>query len=150
MAAYYDADYKSKEWRLPAKGGSGGVYLASFTPDTLIVPVAVDIKSKEAFAMGDSGIAKILKEMRPEVDVILGEPYTPAKIDNIDKFGDILRKRKQNIPTTDEERTIFTNVHTALRQESNRLMEKLAELLPANKLSDAALATRKLKQSEKH
>jgi len=135
IAAHFDSKYKEKEWRLPKNGGYGGVYLANITSDSIIIPVAVDIQSAEQFGMTDIGVSQIIKERRPKAKVSLGEPLEPKKIENLDKFAEILRKRKKNIPITAEEREIFKNVHKELRLESNRVMESLANMLPKEKRS---------------
>lgn len=133
VAAHFDPNYPEGEWRLPKHGGYGGVYLANITPDSVIVPVAVDIESEQQFGMKDIGVAQIIKGRRPRAKVNIGEPLEPMRIENLDKFAEILRKRKKNIAITAEEREIFRNVHEALRQESDRVMASLAGLLPEEK-----------------
>lgn len=133
VAAHFDPQYRVGQWRLPKKGGHGGVYLANITPDSLIVPVAVDIRSAESFGMKDIGIIKIIKEKRPKAQVSIGEPLEPTRIEGLDRFADILRKRKQGVHVNDEERELFGRVCEQLRLESSRVMEALANLLPQGK-----------------
>src|SRR3989338_10137457 len=107
IAAHFDSQYRLKQWRLPEKGGYGGGYLGNITPNSIIIPVAVGIKSKKPFGMVDVGVKNIIKEKRPKAEVNIGEPIEPKRIEDLDKFAEVLRKRKQNIHITPEERAVF-------------------------------------------
>ena len=119
-----------------------------------MVPVAVDIRSKKPFGMGDPGIGQIIKEMRPKVEIKIGKPLEPAQLTDkngshldVSRFAEILKKRKNIRPSkegeqqqqvlTDEERREFHSIREALQEESDRVMGSLAELLPPEKRPEA-------------
>ena len=132
-AAYFDPTYQNKEWHLPARGGYGGVYLAQITPETVIVPIAVDIQSEKPLGMGDKGIMQIIKEVRPRVAVRIGCPLEPQKIEGIERFKEILKRREHRESITDAEHAEFTRMRRALREESDRVMQNLSDMLPPKK-----------------
>ena len=133
IAAYFDTKYQGQKWQLPEKGGNGGVYLGAITPDAVLVPVAVDIKSKKPFGMGDPGIGQIIKELRPKVDVMIGKPIEPQNIEHIERFSEIIAKRKKGEKLTPEDRSDFSGIHKALKLESDAVMASLGEMLPLEK-----------------
>lgn len=133
IAAYFDRTYQGGNWRLPEKGGSGGVYLSQITPDAILVPVSVDIQSKKPFGMGSPGLGQIIRELRPKVEVKIGMPFEPTPIDGIDTFARVLEKRKKGEPIESEERTRFSAVCQGLREESDKVMKVLADMLPVEK-----------------
>lgn len=71
----------TKEGHLPGKPGMGASYLAQITPDSIIVPITVNIKSKNG-AVGMAGIKNALSTIihRPPVDITVGEPIKPQEI----------------------------------------------------------------------
>ncbi len=133
IAAYFDTKYQNKTWRLPKKGGTGGVYLGQITPDAVVVPVAVDIRSKKAFGMGEPSIGQIIKEMRPRVEVKIGTPIVPEPIPAVGRFSEILDKRKRGEELTSEDRAEFSRIRKALRADSDKVMASLGEMLPPEK-----------------
>jgi hypothetical protein len=135
MAAYFNLKktYKEKKWELPEKGGNGGVYLAQITPDTVIVPVAVDIQTPEPIAMGGPNPAELIKYHNAPARVRIGKPLEPHPISGVEKFAGLLEKFKKNTRLTDEERNEFTRIHRALREESDRVMHSLSDMLPEEK-----------------
>ena len=141
IAAYYDTSYQGKTWRLPEKGGNGGVYLGQITPDSVLIPVAIDIKSKKHFGMGDPGIGQIIKQMRPHVEVHIGKPIIPVRIEGVDRFKEILSKRKSGEKMTDEDRADFSRIHDALKNESDKVMRSVSDMLPPEKRHEANIGT---------
>ncbi len=136
MAAYLNLKitYREKKWQLPEKGGNGGVYLANSVPDTVIVPIAVDIES-EPFGMGTNDIVAFIKNKArgTRANIRIGKPIEPMKISGIEKFPNLLTKAKSGTHLTPEERGEFTRIRKELREESNRVMQSLAEMLPREK-----------------
>jgi|GEM_PF-1268684 len=139
IAAYFDTTYNNKTWKLPNKGGSGGVYLGQITPDAVLVPVAIDIKSKKAFGMGDPGIGQIIRELRPKVEVRIGKPIVPDTIEGIERFSTILNMRKNGDKLSPEDREDFSRIHNAMKTGSEAVMSSLSEMLPPEKQSDSQI-----------
>lgn len=120
----------SKKWQLE-KGGYGAVMLAQYEEGAVILPVGVNVKSEEPVGMAESRI-KTLKK-KPEVEVIIGEPFELPKIKGIDELRLILDKRKQGIVLSAEDRKKFIELHRALEEESNLIMERLSRCIPDEK-----------------
>lgn len=116
MAGYFNLkkQYKEKKEELPEKGGYGGVYLAQITPETVIVPIAVDKHGAQA-------------------RVRIGKAIEPQHIEGIERFAGIIAKGKGDEQLTDEERQEFHRIRLALKAQSDRVMESLSEMLPENK-----------------
>ena len=133
FAAYYNPKYPGGKWELPKQGGNGAAYLAEITPNTVVVPVAIDIRSEKEFGMGSGDMGYLLKSGKLEVRVMLGEPITPEPIPDIEIISQIVSKRgkKEEISTDELDRFRFAS--DALRRESNRIMKSLAMLLPKEK-----------------
>jgi hypothetical protein len=129
FAAFYDPKYKEKG-RLPRKGGNGAAYLSQVVEGAVLVPVAVDIKTKKPFG-GRGELLQLLS--RPKVEVKIGKPITPAKIEGIEKFEQILAKRNNGQEVTQEEKREFARIHHELQAISHQVMEGIAEMLPEEK-----------------
>lgn len=127
ISAYYNP---TAGWKLPDKGGHGAVYLAQIA-DAFVVPVAVNIKSKEQVGMAGLGILRTIKE-KPEVEIVVGKPMAFPKIDNVEQFSDIIEKRKSG-PLVPEDREKFRTISDELRENSDSLMMNLARMLPKEK-----------------
>ncbi|MFH0851994.1 MAG: hypothetical protein V1845_00065 [bacterium] len=126
MSVYYSGEEKNN---LPDKGGYGAVYLAEIA-DALIVPVAVDIKSKEKTEMQKNVVKAILSF--PDVQVNIGKPIELPKIEGIEGLKEIWEKRKTD-KLSKEETEEFHSLSQQLREQSDLVMKKLAELLPKEK-----------------
>ena len=127
LPAYYID--RNKDLSLPRKGGYGAAYLAE-TSNAIIVPVAINIKSKESINTPLSGIKAVLN--RPKAEVIIGEPFELDKIENISAIKEVMDKRKQG-PLSSEDTATFKATANGLRDQSDILMQHLAELLPEEK-----------------
>ncbi len=127
LAAYFKGGHG---WELPSKGGYGAVYLAEIA-NALIVPVAVNIKSKEQVGMGGGGALKTLLK-RPNAEVNIGKPLDLPKIEGMERMAEILKKKKTTKLSTEEVQE-FHRLSKALREHSDTLMEHLANLLPKEK-----------------
>lgn len=130
MAAYNPEPIKSG--MLPAKGGYGAVYLAEVS-DAVIVPVAVNIKSKDPFAgMRERAIQTLLD--RPEMEMVIGEPITLDKVSGIERMAEILKQREKDPKSiTKNEIGELRNVQKDLQNQSDKIMASLARLLPEEK-----------------
>ena len=127
LSAYYID--RNKDLKLPEKGGYGAAYLAEMA-DAVVVPVAINIKSKEAVNTVISGIKAALS--RPEAEVVIGEPFELEKMENVSAVKEIMAKRKQG-SLSKEDIAAFKQVSHGLRERSDVLMQHLAELLPEEK-----------------
>lgn len=133
VAAYYDPEYKEK-WRLPRKGGYAAAYLANIAENAVLIPIAVDIQSKEPLGAGDTGVMGIIKENRPRARVIVGKPIEPAHTEHMSKLSNLVKKHGDPSKKASEETyEEFKRLSTALRSESARIMQSLSELLPEEK-----------------
>jgi len=126
VSAYYSGEEKNS---LPDKGGYGVVYLAEIA-DALIVPIAVDIKSKEKTEM-QKNIVKAIFSF-PDAQVNIGKPINLPKIEGIERLKEIWGKRKTD-RLSKEETEEFHRLSQQLREQSDLVMKKLAELLPEEK-----------------
>jgi len=133
IAGYFDTDYEGHSWKLPSKGGYGAVYLNQITENSVIIPVAVDIKSEESFGMGSLDILTVLKKTRPDAIAIIGRPLILPKIEGFTKFKAILDKRKSGIRISPEERNEFSRIRNELAENSKNVLGELAKLLPEEK-----------------
>ena len=126
VAGYYKS---TNDWKLPDRGGYGAVLLAQ-TQDTVLLPVAINTKTKEQTGMGAHPLKAITQ--RPDVDVVIGEPFELGKIFGAERMGEIMKSRKDG-PLSKEDREEFSSLSEKLRGESDVVMEHLAELLPEDK-----------------
>ena len=133
IAAYHDTNYNDHTWSLPDKGGNGGVFLSEITENAVLVPVAIDIESSKDFAMGDANILQLVKEMRPKVNVKIGKPITPEPIKDINKFRQVLEKRKNGEKISEEDRQEFSRIHKEIKKQSDKVMKSIADMLPDKK-----------------
>ncbi len=110
------------------KGGYGAVYLAEIS-DAIIVPVGVSVESVdgEQLGMAENAVATI--KNRPKTDVQIGKPFELEKIPNIQNFQTILAKRKNGEKISKEERTEFLEITKQLSDRSDKLMEKISDLV---------------------
>lgn len=126
ISAYYKG---GQGWELPDKGGYGAVYLAEME-DALIVPVAVNIRSEEQIGMGNTKLKTLMK--KPDAEVSIGVPVELEDIPGIERIKEIMEKRKSEKLSHDEVEE-FHRLRLDLRDKSDLLMGKLAELLPEEK-----------------
>jgi hypothetical protein len=127
LPAYYID--RNKDLKLPEKGGYGAVYLAE-TANAVIVPVAINVKSKETVNTPLSGIKAALS--RPEAEVIIGQSFELQKMENISDVKEIMAKRREGALSR-EDVSAFKEATHELRERSDVLMQHLAELLPEEK-----------------
>ena len=127
LPAYY-LD-RNTDLRLPEKGGYGAAYLAEAV-DAVIVPIAINVKSKETVNTPLSGVMAALS--RPEAEVVIGKPFELEKMENISAVREIMAKRKQG-KLSGEDVAAFKDASNGLRERSDVLMQHLAELLPEEK-----------------
>jgi hypothetical protein len=127
LPAYYMD--RNKDLELPKKGGYGAAYLAE-TTDAVIVPVAINVKSKETVNTPLSGVRAALS--RPEAEVAIGKPFELEKMGDISAVREIMAKRQQG-KLSGEDIAAFKEASRGLRERSDVLMQHLAELLPEEK-----------------
>ncbi|MCX6796339.1 MAG: hypothetical protein NTW06_02460 [Candidatus Falkowbacteria bacterium] len=126
FSAYYKGGHG---WCLPNKGGLGAIYLAALT-NALIVPVAINIKSKKQIGMGNAKIKTLLK--RPRVEVIIGQPIDFPQIKNLRRITALLKKKKTD-QLSAQETIILKQIFREINKQSNIVMQHLAKLLPKQK-----------------
>lgn len=127
LSAYYKD--RNKKLELPDKGGYGAAYLAEIS-NAVIVPVAINIKSKEHANTPISAIKATLS--RPEVEVIIGKPFELQNTQDPTALKDIMTKRQKGELSKDDVE-VFKRTTRQLRGHSDILMQHLAELLPEEK-----------------
>lgn len=133
IGAYFDPMRSGKTNELPKRAGNGAAYLAQITKDAIILPVAVDIKSDSSPGLLDL-LAKRVMKKRIGADVIVGEPFVPDHIEEIDRIEVLLEKRKSDPESiTKDELQEFSNLIKKLKEQSGIIMQHLAELLPPQK-----------------
>jgi 1-acyl-sn-glycerol-3-phosphate acyltransferase len=112
------------------KGGYGAVYLAGLDPDTVILPVAVNLKSKKSISAKNPLQAFVEK---PDAEVAIGEPIVIGDIPNLQIIKSVMAKRKNKESVSSEERQEFFKVTKILDGESNKLMQRLSTMTPEEK-----------------
>lgn len=115
------------------QGGYGAVYLAEMT-DAVIIPVSIDIISKENLGMAQNVLRTFLK--KPDVHIQIGEPFSLDKIEDIGKMKELMDKRKGGERLTHEEFSEFSRITEDLKEQSEALMKRLVEITPIEKRGD--------------
>ncbi len=110
-------------------GGVGGVYLSQLS-DAIILPVAINIKG-EGFLAGKNVSKSVIN--RPDAEVSIGSPIKLEKIEGIERYKEILDKRKNKQKLTPEEISEFKELTQKLRDQSDIVMNSIAQMLPENK-----------------
>ncbi len=115
-----------------SRGGIAAPYLSQVGGgEFVILPVAVNVKSKKPFRAG--GEAELLKE-RPDTDVFIGEPMELPRIEGIEDYAKILKKKEQSGGELDPvESEKLAALQDALRSQSDSIMKSIAEMLPFEK-----------------
>jgi 1-acyl-sn-glycerol-3-phosphate acyltransferase len=109
------------------KASYGVAYLAELS-GALILPVAVQLKSEGDVGMYGSGVKTFLK--KPNAEVHIGAPFEVQKIEGIEEFTAILEKRKSGEKLTKEDLQRFSELKKLLKDQSEQVLKRLAELLP--------------------
>ncbi len=127
----------SRNWQLPERAGVGDVYLAHLT-ETPIIPVSVDIHSKEAAGMADAWVKTIrraLTRKRPEVTIRIGKPISFEKMQDqeLADVGMILTGKRDELRNTDERYKNALANYQKLREQSETVLKAIADLLPPEK-----------------
>jgi hypothetical protein len=138
IASYLDPQYAGGKWQLSERVGNGAAYLSQITENSVILPVAIDIKTEPFGTLDVKKLVgkpdiKRLRGQQKDVDVIIGEPITPDKIQDIGDLSAILQKRKNGEEITDNERKQFRKVKNELKGKSREVLSAIANLLPENK-----------------
>ena len=134
VASHYTPNNKSGEWKLPPQGGIGGPYLAQITKNVVIVPVAIEIKSDKPFGLKTNDIGMLAKRTLGrktlEATVHVGKMMEPKKIEGIERLGDLVRKREKGVKMSAEELARIKELYKKLSDESDRVLDAQAALLP--------------------
>jgi hypothetical protein len=133
-AAYLDPN--SDGDTLSPMAGNGVTYLASKAPEeTLIVPVAVNMKAK--MPMQQSLVKQALTAMkffgRPKTTVAFGQPYEIRGNFNPKDVETVLLKRQKGEKIAPAEMEKFKTAKEAWQESSEDLMFRLSSLLPEKK-----------------
>lgn len=120
------AHQPSREWHLE-HGGYAAAYLASTVPDAIIVPVSVEVETKEEGVRKESTASNMLK--RPDAAVFIGKPFELAHIDGMEELAEITDRVKIGMSVSDDERIRFLELKKQLAKQSDSIMRVLAEPL---------------------
>lgn len=130
------------------RGGYGAVYLSQIVKDAVILPVAVNVESKEQLIVGKNAWKSAVRNAgllnRPDTQVVIGKPIEPQHIEGIERFNVLLEKQRERnknkaAPTATEITEIqsdadeFHRLSLALRRQSDELKKVLAAMLPKEK-----------------
>ncbi|MDO8507586.1 MAG: hypothetical protein Q7S53_03385 [bacterium] len=119
------------EWQLPSKAGNGVAYLSQITEDSVILPVAVDVKSDKPIGYG-LDFPKIIAK-KPRVDIRIGKPFEPDRDIDTEAIKTTLEKRAIGGDISSEEKKAFRASTEKLKHLSEAVMDRLADLLPEEK-----------------
>jgi 1-acyl-sn-glycerol-3-phosphate acyltransferase len=124
LIAVHNPSFKGKLER----AGYGATYLADIT-DAVILPVAVNVRTKKPGEGGMVGhiTATILEH--PEIDIRIGEPLDPPGIPGMDEFAALFQRRKNHVPLTAEDIRRFDELKKELKERSAQVLEHVSELL---------------------
>lgn len=112
---------------LPDNGGVGAIYLSQLTPDSVIIPIGVDLHSKDGHVMNaETPVKNVLKGFKADVNI--GVPFKLDKIDGIEQLDSILAEK----PSAETNKTV-SSIFKKIREQSGILMSKMAGLLPKEK-----------------
>ncbi len=111
------------------KGGYGGVYLAELA-DAYILPLTVTMD--KAVGMYNDTL-KTVKE-RPSASTTIGKPFKLEKIEGIENFSELTKKRESGERLTDEERVEFSRLADALRERSAFVIKLMSEQINTKNL----------------
>ncbi len=117
------------------RGGYAATYLAQLT-DAVILPVGVDMESDGDARVGQA--ANPLKTLanRPRVTIRIGKPFTPEKIEGVERLGEIMQKRERGEKIDKSELEEFSRINASLKEKSAEIMTHIAQLVPAEKRGD--------------
>jgi hypothetical protein len=99
--------------------------------DAMILPVSIDIVFEENLGMAQNKLKTFL--YKPDAIVRIGEPFFLEKIESIERMKELMDKRKNGLRLTHEEVSEFSQLSKNLREQSQVLMKKLAEITPEEK-----------------
>lgn len=94
------------------KGGYGAVYLAQLTPDSILLPVSVNITK--------AGM------VRSNAEVTISEPIIPSSIEGVEHFSEIFEKRSNGQKLTKDDIEEFSRIKNELQDQTNEIMHVLA------------------------
>jgi hypothetical protein len=115
--------------------GYGAAYLSEIA-DAIILPVGVNIKAKDKdIALAGNNVKTFFN--KPDADVKIGEPFELPKIEGIEDFSMLLKKRKELAEKgerlSDEEMERFSKLSSQLRERSEQILARLSVLVPEDK-----------------
>ena len=115
--------------------GYGAAYLAEIA-NAMILPVGVNLKPKESgTGMYGSEVKTFLK--KPDADIKIGAPFELSKIEGINEFSQLMKKRETLAKTgerlSDEEMTRFFELSKQLRKCSEEIFAKISMLVPESR-----------------
>ena len=119
----------SYEGKLEA-GGNCAVYLAGLDPDTVLLPVTVNLKTNTSISAKNPLQAIVEK---PDAEVTIGEPVVIEQIPNLKIIASIMAKRKNKETISKEELAEFSSARKKLNEESDKLMRILSDMTPEEK-----------------
>lgn len=119
----------SYEGRLE-KGGYGAIYLAGLDPDSVILPVAVNLKSKKSISAINPLQALV---ERPDAEVTIGEPLIAGDLPNLNIIESVMEKRKNKEVISRKELAEFGKARQSLSEESDKVMRILSAMTPEEK-----------------
>ncbi|MGE5426100.1 MAG: hypothetical protein ACM3PZ_03430 [Bacillota bacterium] len=109
--------------------GLGAVYLAAKT-GAAILPTALEVKGESVMEGAVQTVKNLLE--RPTAIYHIGEALKLTEVD-VTPIEDVIRKRREGKPVSEEEIAWFSESVAALRQNADTLCEAIAALLPPEK-----------------
>jgi 1-acyl-sn-glycerol-3-phosphate acyltransferase len=123
------AHNNSHDGKMARNAGYADVYFAQLV-DGVIIPTAVDIESKDPAVTLSNKVKSLFKKTKAKVTI--GEPISFPKIPGVENFADLVRKSKESRLDAEEQEE-FHRIRIALREQSEEVMCRLAEMLPEEK-----------------
>lgn len=129
-------------WELPEQSGLGAAYLAQMA-NAVVLPVALDIQTDKPVGMSADvrgTVRRLLKRQRPNTRMIIGKPFTLDKINDshLEQFGkyasSISKLEGASLEQlSPDEKANAKMILKRLREQSNLIMRRVADLLPEEK-----------------
>ena len=125
MVAAHNPSQKPVQNLDDIKGGYGGVYLALLT-GAYILPTTVVLDRAAGMYAPNLQIAKNLTG-KPNASISIGKPFKLEKVEGIERFSELTKKRKSGTRLREEEIKEFSKLADTLREKSKEVMQKMSE-----------------------
>lgn len=119
-------------WKLPSLAGYGAVYLSEITPNSVILPVSVEVKTDTPAGVTEiASDGTLLQKMniffkRPAMHVHIHEAITVPPLPAVNRFAE-LAERQSTLSNVEHEE--YKNLRETRRAVGNKIMKILASSL---------------------